>query len=216
MKDYLSQFKSFDIDLESLISKCELLYSFLEKNNRQINLTRIVSRQDFWIKHIADSLFILQLIPELTRKKYEIADLGCGAGFPSLVLASALPKSRITAIDSVGKKIDFVSRAGELMDLQNLSPVKGRGRELAAKIEWQGKFDIITARAVSEAKKIFREVRRMLKPNGKIILYKTPETAEMEIREIPKTPEFSWEISPVFLLPDSGEPRCFIVGTFKH
>ena len=213
MKDYLSHLQYPLIDHDLLISKCGLLFPFLRDNNEKNNLTRIITYEDFWIKHVADSLLLLKFMPELAQNSYEIADLGCGAGFPALILALALPKSRITAIDSVGKKIDFVAGAGDLLDLKNLLAVKGRGRELSAKVEWKGKFDIITVRAVGEAKKIFREVRRMLKPQGRIILYKTPETAEKEICEVRKSAEFNWQLSPVYDLPGDKGRRCFIIGS---
>ena len=81
------------------------------------------------------------------------------------------------------------------------------------KKEFLGKFDIITARAVSEAKKIFREVRRMLKPNGTIILFKTPEAAEIEICDLRKiSKNFEWTISKTYQLPKQMGSRCFLIG----
>lgn len=198
---------------DSVIVGSESLFELLTAENRKSNLTRITSEEDYWIKHVADSLLLLKFMPGLAEQKLNIADLGCGAGFPALVLALVLPDCEITAIDSIGKKTEFVARAGKELQLSNLQVVKGRGRELAAQAEWNGKFDIITARAVSEAKKIFREVRRMLKPDGRIILYKTPEAAEQEICEVRKSsPDWQWEISEVYELPEKKGQRCFLVG----
>lgn len=212
MKDYLTNLKFPIKDLDLFISQCEEFFPFLCAENKKSNLTRITSEEDFWIKHVVDSLLLLKFKPELAEQSFQIADLGCGAGFPALILAMALPESNITAIDSIGKKTEFVSRAGEHLGIKKLKVIKGRGRELAAKPEWGGLFDIITARAVAETKKIFREVRRLLKPNGQIILYKTPDVAEKEICEVRKSFGFDWQISQIYTLPENKGTRCFISG----
>lgn len=212
MKELLTKLDCPINDLDIFISQCEKLYPYLCDENKKSNLTRITSENDFWIKHVVDSLLLLKFKPELAERAYQIADLGCGAGFPALILAMALPKCNITAIDSIGKKTEFVSRAGELLMLKNLQVVKGRGRELAAKDELGEKFDIITARAVAETKKIFREIRRLLKIDGQVILYKTPETAEKEICDVRKSSNWDWQLSSNYILPENKGSRCFIHG----
>ena len=213
IKSFITELKYPPENIDLFIEQCSRLYPFLCEENKKSNLTRILSEEDFWIKHVADSLLLFDFKPDLAGKGISIADLGCGAGFPSLILAMALPEASVTAIDSIVKKTDFVVRAGELLGLKNLQVVTGRGRELAAKSEWVGKFDFITARAVSEAKKVFREVRRMVKPGGEIILYKTPEAAEKEICEVRKiSPSFKWNISRTYSLPEERGCRCFLSG----
>ena len=44
------------------------------------NLTRIVSPEEFAIKHVADSLALVRSFPELATAAPEVADIGCGAG----------------------------------------------------------------------------------------------------------------------------------------
>ena len=98
-------------DFDMLIEKCSTLYQILSIANEQVNLTRIDSEEGFWIKHVADSLMLGVAFPDLTTKQLRVGDIGCGAGFPSLVLAMAYPNWEISAIDSVGKKTAFVERA---------------------------------------------------------------------------------------------------------
>jgi 16S rRNA (guanine527-N7)-methyltransferase len=161
-------------------------------------------------------MLLVDYKPEIISSETSVADLGCGAGFPSLILAIAFPDISITAIDSIAKKTDFVCRAGEFLGLKNLHVVTGRGRGLAAKSECSESFDFIIARAVSEAKKVFREVRRMLKPGGEIVLYKTPEAAEKELCEVCKSStDFEWNISKVFELPQNKGSRCFLTGILQ-
>jgi len=211
--DFILELNNPPKDMERFLELTSNLYPYLCQENKKSNLTRILSEEDYWIKHVADSILLLNVLPELTTGEISLADLGCGAGFPSLIIAIAAPNCSITAIDSIGKKCDFVSRAGTLLELNNLNVITGRGRELSAKKEFLGKFDIITARAVSEAKKIFREVRRMLKPNGTIILFKTPEAAEIEICDLRKiSKNFKWTISRTYQLPKQMGSRCFLIG----
>jgi len=213
IKDFLLQLECLSVDVDVFCERCSCLYSFLCEENAVSNLTRLTSERDFWIKHIADSVLLLEVINDISEKQYSIADLGCGAGFPALILALALPKSHITAIDSIAKKTTFVQSASELLGLNNIHIVTGRGRELSAKQDWERKFDIITARAVSNAKKIVREVRRMLKPDGLIVLYKTPDAAECEICEVRSSfPNFDWSISRIYDLPENQGRRCFLIG----
>lgn len=203
-------------DLDTFYAKSAKLYSFLCKENQQNNLTRILDEEEYWIKHVYDSLLLTEALPTLSENNVEIADLGCGAGFPSLIIASAFPQVKVTAIDSIGKKTTFVQKAGVLLSLDNLDVINGRGRELAAKKDFQGRYDFITARAVSDLKTVFREVRRMLKPEGKIILYKTPKTAETEICDFRKKnshSDFEWGLTDTFSLPGDKGERVFVVGS---
>lgn len=214
IESFISKLAYCPKDINFFCERCSSLYSFLCEENKKNNLTRILSEEDFWIKHVADSLLLLDFRPELAEKGTVIADLGSGAGFPALILATALPKASFVAIDSVSKKTDFIFRAGELLKLKNLHVITARGRELSAMPEWLEKFDFITARAVAEAKKIFREVRRMIKPGGEILLYKTPEVAKKEILEVRKiSPSFKWDTSRIFHLPDKKGSRCFLSGS---
>jgi 16S rRNA (guanine527-N7)-methyltransferase len=215
MKSIFHHLKNLPADVETFYAKFADLYTLLCSENRKNNLTRITDENDYWIKHIYDSLLVADSFPEITRKGVTIADLGCGAGFPSIVLAAAFPEIHVTAIDSIGKKTAFVQKAAEELQLDNLEVITGRGRELAAKEKFQNRFDYITARAVSELKTIFRESRRMLKPTGKMILFKTPKTVESEICEVRRITEksgFTWNLSSNYTLPENKGERVFAIG----
>ena len=200
-------------DTPSFIAKMERFRLFLLAENEKYNLTRLTSPDEFWIKHIIDSLYILKFFPELSTNPLAIADIGAGAGFPSIVLVSAMPKLKMTAIESSHKKTDFIRQAKELLKLDNLQVVSARAREISAKQEWRNRFDIITARAVSSCKELFCETSPMLRKNGKFIFYKTPKQAETEICEIrnfSKTSGFKWHCTDNFKLPKDMGERTFI------
>lgn len=195
---------------EVLISKLDEFRLYLESENNKYNLTRIIDEDDFWCKHICDSLSILKYFSELLEKELNIIDIGCGAGFPSIVLALSCPKLNIIAIDSVGKKIEFIKRISDKLNIHNIKAINIRSKEMKPTI----KFDIITARAVAEPIKIFRESRKLLSDNGKYVLYKTPQEILGNIDHINKLTEnqkFSWRNTEIFKLPDGSE-RLFLVG----
>ncbi len=199
---------------EFWLEKMRKLYELLIETNRSVNLTRIVDENEFWIKHIYDSLLLLQSFPELAERELKLADIGTGAGFPSLVLATAVPKWRITAIDSIGKKTAFVRKAAEELELSNLEVVTGRARELNCKAEFARRFDIITARAVAPSPGLWLDVNKMVKGKGFCAFYKTPEQATEEL-EVFKEKRFlrpgrSWRVTQVTTLPDGLGSRCLV------
>ncbi|HCE42929.1 MAG TPA: 16S rRNA (guanine(527)-N(7))-methyltransferase RsmG [Lentisphaeria bacterium] len=188
-------------------------YAYLAEENEKYNLTRLTTPDEFWIKHVIDVLYIVRYFPEIASSNFKVADIGAGAGFPSIVLACAFPNLHITAIDSSHKKTDFMRRASELLELKNLSVLTVRAREMAAKREWKLKFDIITARAVSTSTDIYSEARGMLRKNGKYIFYKTPRQSETELGDIRKltvTHAVKWNCTEPFSLPRNLGERIFI------
>ena len=195
--------------------KCEELRLLLEKINQEVNLTRITGKDDFTFKHAADSLLLTVGFPELVPQKLRIADIGCGAGFPSLILALAFPHWQITAIDSIGKKINFVKLAAETLHLDNLTAIQGRAIDLNRKAEFRNKFDIVTARAVAPSPKLFHETDKFTVKSGKWIFYKTPGQAAEELPELQKSKSVNWEISPEISLPGDAGTRLFITGKRK-
>lgn len=193
--------------VDSLLSKCEALKGLLLEENTKHNLTRITSGFDYWNKHIADSASIGLFFKEKLLNGIKIADIGCGAGFPSIVLAIAFPKTEVVAIDSVGKKTDFVRLAKEKIGLNNLSVVTGRAREL----KLSGKFDMITARAVGVPIGIFKDSRAWLKKQGSFVLYQTPSICS-ELDSLNKLTcgyGTHWRTTEPFTLP-GGEHRIFL------
>ena len=199
------------IEPELFAAQTEKLRALLVERNKLCNLTRLTEPEDFYFKHVVDSLVLADFFPEVRQKKFVIADFGCGAGFPSLVLALAYPQLELYPIDSTGKKVDFVRDAAAELGLTNIYPVWGRGRELSRKAEFRGKFDILTARAVSTADKIAAETAPMLKNSGRFLLYKTPIQRDEELPALALNRKFHWEATPVRVYPH-GE-RLFFIGT---
>ena len=187
-------------DPEVFCRRCEELRLLLEETNKHVNLTRITGKEEFNLKHAADSLVIARFFPEVTSGSHRIADLGCGAGFPSLILALAYPELQITAIDSTQKKLRFVESAAQTLGLNNLRTVHGRIEELNRQQEFRRRFDIVTARAVAESPKLAKAASGFPCKGGRFIFYKTPGQASEELPVLGK----EWQMTPEFELPGCG------------
>ena len=85
---------------------CGYLERLLE-TNRVMNLTAITDPDEALCKHLLDCL-VAAALPEMTGR---VADVGAGAGFPSVVIKALRPECEITALDATGKKLDFVASA---------------------------------------------------------------------------------------------------------
>ena len=201
-------------DFDMLIEKCSMLYTILTAANEQVNLTRIDSEAGFWIKHVADSLLLGVAFPDLTRQRLRVGDIGCGAGFPSLVLALAYPNWQISAIDSVGKKTAFVESAAAGLEIRNLTVINGRTREMGHKALYQRKFDLLTARAVGVIPTIYADARRLIADHGRWIFYKTPDQAAQEMESLRNDPppgaRLRWQTTAIEELPDGAGSRLFV------
>ena len=201
-------------DRAAFLRFCREFYLRLEEANRRFNLTRLTTPEEYAIKHVVDSLALLREVPAvLSGSGMEIADVGCGAGFPSAILAAARPELRITAIDSTGKKSAFLREAAAALGLGNLAVVNGRANELARRPEFRRRFDAVTARAVAPAPKLRRECATLLKPgSGFFALYQTPAQSARELPELAEDPQYVWSVTPAFELPEQCGARDFLLG----
>ena len=149
-------------------------FNLLSEANSQSNLTRITDQNDFYIKHVFDSLLIYQVFPEIAEESFKVADIGCGGGIPGIPLSICFPELKIHEIDSVNKKIKHVQSFIDALKL-NASAHHANARELARTDEFHRSFDIVIARAVADSHKLIKECKLFLNETGKMILYKTPQ-----------------------------------------
>jgi 16S rRNA (guanine527-N7)-methyltransferase len=117
--------------------------------------------------HVADSLAGLE-VPAL-RAARTIADLGSGGGFPGLALAVALPGARVTLVESVGKKCEFLRRAADEAGLTNVEVVNARAEAWPAGI---GTQDVVTARALAPLNVLAEYAAPLLVAGGSLVAWK--------------------------------------------
>jgi 16S rRNA (guanine527-N7)-methyltransferase len=143
---------------------------------RTYSLTAITERDAMIRSHLLDSL---SGYPELRGTR--IADVGTGAGFPGLPLALASPQSEFTLIDSVAKKLRFVTHAARTLQLANVTVQQARVESLAPSVP----YDVITVRAFAALPDLLAAVEGLCGPKTRVVAFKGQHPAD-ELAELPR------------------------------
>ena len=151
------------------------LYQLIIAGNRQINLTRITEPEEFWEKHLWDSLRGIApkqiFIPGIDRGK-RIIDIGTGAGFPGLPIALIFPNSQVTLLDSTGKKITFIETVLSALALNNTKTLLGRAEEIGQQYEHRQNYDVAVIRAVGNVSVCAEYSLPLVRKGGLSIIYR--------------------------------------------
>lgn len=143
---FLEETKKLGILLtEDQLSKLEKFYQLLISWNEKMNLTRITEKEEVYLKHFYDSLTIVKVID--LNKKMTLCDVGSGAGFPGIVLKIAFPNLKITLIDSLQKRVNYLNQIIKDLELTDIEAIHTRAEDYAK--DNREIFDIVTARAVT-------------------------------------------------------------------
>jgi 16S rRNA (guanine527-N7)-methyltransferase len=201
--------------LDDFLTLIDRYRRLIIEGNRITSLVAEDSLRGFHTKHVCDSLAILQAFPGLLELPQRVADLGSGAGLPGIVLALALPQIDVTAIEPNHKKAEFLLRAVEELGVESRCQVVARpGRELGHDPAYEGRFDIVVARAVGLAGQLIHESRRLIRPAGCLVFYKTPAAVQEELplaqREAKKH-KLEIQVSSVIELPEGAGERQFLL-----
>lgn len=127
--------------------------------------------------HLADGLSGLE-VEELAAAG-RIADVGAGAGFPGLALATALPGARVDLIESTARKCEVISRLADAAGLGNARAVAARAEEWAA-VEGAGAYDAVTARALAPLAVLVEYAAPLLREGGILVAWKGARDAGEE------------------------------------
>ncbi|MBI96791.1 16S rRNA (guanine(527)-N(7))-methyltransferase RsmG [bacterium] len=152
----------------------ELVCLFLRENKKH-NLSSIKSPQEVEVKHIKDSLEILEF---MDLKDKQILDIGCGGGFPCLPLAISVPESQFWGLDSVEKKLDSIQDICNELKVPNLQTINARAEEVAHDPDFREKFDIVLTRAFAPWPILLELALPFLKVGGVLIAYQGPRIQE--------------------------------------
>lgn len=141
--------------------------------NQSMNLTAIKEESAIITRHYADSLTVAAFLPQNAK----IADIGCGAGFPSLPLAICRPDLTVTAIDSTEKRVRYVNDTAKLLGLQNLTALAMRAED-GGKGALRERFDVCTARAVADLPVLTELCLPFVRVGGRFIAMKAKRGEE--------------------------------------
>ena len=143
--------------------------------NTRMNLTAITDAEEVLFKHFLDSLSLLQAF---RSPDAEVLDIGTGAGFPGLVLKIAYPRWRVTLLEATGKKVTFLRHVINTLAVQGVEAIQGRAEELAHQRGYRGRYDLVTARAVSALPTLLEYAAPFCRMDGTMIFPKKGELAE--------------------------------------
>lgn len=188
----------------------ELFRRFAEelvKWSRKINLTAITTEAEIVVKHFLDSLTLLQVVGDAGR----LADIGAGAGFPSIPVKIVRPRLVVVSVDAVEKKVVFQRHAARILGLEGIEAIHARGEKLAEGLSCS--FDWVVSRAFSDIPAFARMALPLLAPGGSIIAMKGRGGREEAERAEPLIADMGVRIAEIreFELPISGDRRSLII-----
>ena len=174
---FIEELKKINIEItQKQLDQLERYYELLVEWNEKINLTNITEKEQVYLKHFYDSLTISKVID--FNNIDNLCDIGTGAGFPGLVLKIVFPNLKVTLVDSLNKRINFLNEVINELNLNEITTVHSRAEEFAKQnIE---KFDIVTARAVAHLSILLEYSIPMVKINKYFVAMKGIISEELE------------------------------------
>ena len=148
----------------------------LVEKNKVMNLTAITEPADIATLHFLDCASLLTLAD---FQEKTVADVGTGAGFPGMPLRILEPSIRLTLLDSLNKRIDFLKEVCDDLGFGNVECVHQRAEEFA--VQHREGFDIVTSRAVANLRMLSELCLPLVKVGGTFLSMKSVDSdAELE------------------------------------
>ena len=209
-KELIEKAKKVNIEIDA--KKEEQFYNYMKlllEWNEKINLTAITEQNDIILKHFIDSITINKYI----EQSNSIIDIGTGAGFPGIPLKIMNQNKKITLVDSLNKRINFLNEVCKEISLENIQCIHARAEELASDLEYRENYETVVSRAVARLNVLIEYMLPFVKKGGLCICMKGPnidgelEDAKNAIKVL------GGKIKSVesFFLPDSDIERNVII-----
>ena len=157
-------------------------FSMIVEKNKVMNLTTITEFRDVVDKHFIDSSILLKYV---NLEDKSVIDVGTGAGFPGIPLKILCPGIRLTLLDSLRKRIDFLNEVIAELNMDGVETIHARAEELANKSEYREKFDAAVSRAVSNLSTLSEYCLPFVRVDGDFYSYKG-QKARQEVDEAKK------------------------------
>lgn len=146
----------------------------LLETNKVMNLTAITDPDEVFVRHFYDSIAIMQFESFANKS---VIDVGCGAGFPGLPLKLANPSVSLTLLDSLDKRIRFLSELCEDLGLTDVSCIHGRAEEFS-RTDARESFDFAVSRAVAALPMLCELCLPFVKVGGSLLALKAADCEE--------------------------------------
>ena len=176
-EEFLEELEKLNINPTSQqLEQLNQYYKLLVEWNKKTNLTRIIEEKDVYLKHFYDSLTIVKVVD--LNNTSTLLDFGTGAGFPGLVLKIMFPNIKVTLVDSLQKRINFLNIVIEKLQLKNIETKHERVENIEIK-----NYDVITTRAVANLAKLLEYTHKLINKNNSFIPLKANINQEISLAE---------------------------------
>ena len=159
-----------ELPLELDENRCRKLCAFgaaMVKQNEVMNLTGITESAQVAKLHLLDSLTVLA---SQDLKGKTLIDVGCGAGFPGVPLAIACPEAKITLLDSLAKRMNWLESVLPVLEITNARCVTARAEEEVTKC--RETYDFATSRAVARLNILLELTAPYVRVGGAVLAMK--------------------------------------------
>ena len=184
LQQFYTDLDELHIELsDSQVEKFLIYYEMLIDKNKVMNLTAITDFEEVFKKHFIDSLSLVRVCGlNNSEKNISLIDIGTGAGFPGIPLKIAYPNLRITLMDSLNKRVDFLNEVIGTLKLNGIDTIHGRAEDYAKPDQLREKYDLCVSRAVANLSVLSEYCLPYVKVGGKFISYKS-EKIEEEMKD---------------------------------
>ena len=146
--------------------------------NEHVNLTRITEEDEVYLKHFYDSITPLFTFGAVFKDGATLCDVGAGAGFPSIPLKILKPGLKVTIVDSLQKRLNFLKDLISELGLTDVELVHGRAEDVGQNKLYRERFDIVTARAVARMSVLSEYCLPLVKKGGYFVALKGPKAED--------------------------------------
>lgn len=179
-KEFVSHLKQEGIEVTpKQMEQFDTYFNMLVLWNEKINLTAVTEEKEVYEKHFYDSITPLFYID--IEEGASLCDVGAGAGFPSIPMKIIRPDLKITIVDSLNKRINFLNELTANLGLDKITLVHDRA-ETFGQHTARHMFDVVTARAVARLNVLAELCLPLVRTGGRFIVLKGKRTME-EIEE---------------------------------
>lgn len=156
----------------------KLYFKMLIEVNEHVNLTRITEEDEVYLKHFYDSITPLFTFGAVFKDGAMLCDVGAGAGFPSIPLKILKPGLKVTIVDSLQKRLNFLKDLISELGLTDVELVHGRAEDVGQNKLYRERFDIVTARAVARMSVLSEYCLPLVKKGGYFVALKGPKAED--------------------------------------